>query len=236
MNHKLYRILSISLLIPALLLTSCNMPAGESQTPTPGAAAVITEAAMTVAAHLTQSAGLTPSPTSTQAFTATAEPGLQPTATIAAPPPQASSTPTPKADSGASTSADAASFIEDVTIPDGTAAAPGAVFEKTWRIKNTGTTTWSSAYNLVWVEGEKMGSPDAIPVPKEVRPGETVDISVKLTAPTKAGTYQTFFRLRNANGQFFKLDSSGDLWIKIIVGLAATNTPGTETPTVTETP
>jgi hypothetical protein len=90
-----------------------------------------------------------------------------------------------------------------------------------------------------------MGAGDAIPMPNEVKPGETVDITVRLTAPTQAGTYQTYYRLRNAQSQFFRLDGSGDLWLKIISGQppAATNTPAsgtTNTPeaaeTATETP
>lgn len=236
MNVKVSHFLFITGLLAVILLSACNMPAGQASTPTKDAAAIITEAAMTVAAQLTQSAGLTPSPTTAPEQPATAQPNPAATATIATPSSPVSDTPTPKPIPGTSTKPDAASFVEDVTVPDGTVAIPGSVFVKTWRIKNTGTTTWSPAYSLVWVEGDKMGGPDAIPLPHEARPGETVDISVNLTAPIKPGTYQTFFRLRNADGQYFKLDTSGDLWVKIIVGLAATNTPGTETPTATEAP
>jgi hypothetical protein len=232
--------LFIVLLCTALLLGACNVPT-KNTTPTPDAKALITEAALTVAAQLTQNAQLTPSkaPNATPTTASTVAP---PKPTVAGPtqPPAPSNTPLPT--KGAAATADAASFVADVTVPDGTGAAPGSVFDKTWRIKNTGKTTWSSAYALVWVDGDKMGSPENVAIPKEVRPGETVDITVKLTAPTKAGTYQTFFRLRNADGQYFRLDGTGDLWVKIIVGLAATitptvgNTPQTNTPTVTVTP
>jgi hypothetical protein len=121
-----------------------------------------------------------------------------------------------------------------VNIPDGTGAAPGTQFDKTWRVKNTGKSTWTVAYSLVPIDGDRMGSPDSIPMPHEVRPGETVDITVKLTAPAKDGSYQTFFRLRNASGQFFRLDGTGDLWVKISVG-GSTPTPNL-TPTITVTP
>jgi hypothetical protein len=131
--------------------------------------------------------------------------------------------------------------VEDVTIPDGTGAAPGITFDKVWRIKNTGKTTWTPAYSLVYVDGERMGAPESIPMPKDVRPGETVDISVKLTAPEKTGSHQTFFRLRNAAGQYFRLDGSGDLWVKISVGGASptpnlTATAGGPTVEPTSTP
>jgi hypothetical protein len=239
-NHPITRLILGMLCIP-LFLVACNMP-DKKTTPTPDAKALITQAAQTVAVQLTQSARLTPSmqPSSSPTPASTIEP---PKATQPGPTQPAAPTNTPKATNGAGTTPDNASFVADVTVPDGTGATPGAVFEKTWRIKNSGTTTWSAAYSLVWVDGEKMGSPESIAIPKEVRPGETVDISVKLTAPTKAGTYQTFFRLRNANGQYFRLDGTGDLWVKIIVGLGSTNTPNsqtltpeTPTPSVTVTP
>jgi hypothetical protein len=133
--------------------------------------------------------------------------------------------------------------VADVTIPDGTGAGPGVAFDKTWRIKNTGVTTWTTAYALVWVDGEKMNGPESVSMPNEVRPGETVDITVRLTAPEKSGSYQTYYRLRNASGQYFRLDGSGDLWVKIAVGgasptpdLTATAGATPNTPTVTFTP
>jgi hypothetical protein len=204
-----------ALLAGALLLSACNMPAAAT-TPTVDANTILTQAAGTVAVELTQSAALTPSPSATIQPTNT----QAPTATTAAQPttaPAATNTTAPASNNPAP-SQDAASFVADVTIPDGTGAAPGVVFDKTWRIKNTGVTTWTSAYSLVYVDGDKMSGPDSVAIPNEVRPGETVDITVRLTAPQKAGSYQTFYRLRNASGQYFRLDGSGDLWIKIVVG------------------
>ena len=51
---------------------------------------------------------------------------------------------------------DNATFISDVTIPDGTVLSPGRTFGKTWRLKNTGTTTWSSGYQLAFVGGDQL--------------------------------------------------------------------------------
>jgi hypothetical protein len=36
--------------------------------------------------------------------------------------------------------ADGSAFVTDVTVPDNTAYLPGASFNKTWRLRNTGTT------------------------------------------------------------------------------------------------
>lgn len=231
MNKSKPSLAIFALLAGALLLSACNMPA-TSGTPTVDPNTVLTQAAGTVAVELTKSAALTPSPTATSQATHTPAPTFtaasQPTAA-----PAATNTTAPA--SNPASSQDAASFVDDITIPDGTGAAPGIVFDKTWRIKNTGVTTWTASYSLVWVDGEKMNAPDSVPMPKEVRPGETVDITVRLTAPQKAGSYQTYFRLRNASGQYFRLDGSGDLWVKIAVG-GGSPTPDLTATTVASTP
>jgi hypothetical protein len=230
-------LLIISLLLLGTLALAACQPSKAS--PTPDGVAMITEAASTVAAQLTQSAALTPSPEPTQ----TAAPSNTPPPTAAPEAPAVPSQPTntaPPPTAAPATGQDAASFVDDVTIPDGTAITAGAAFDKVWRIRNNGQSTWTSAYALVFIDGERMGSPDSIAMPKEVKPGETVDIPVRLTAPTKSGTYQGFYRLRNASGQYFRLDGSGDLWVKIGVGAAVTQTPGeataTTTPEITNTP
>src|SRR5512143_599465 len=56
--------------------------------------------------------------------------------------------------------ADWAQFVADVTIPDGTRFAPSATFQKTWRLKNIGTATWTTAYSLVFDSGDRFGAQD----------------------------------------------------------------------------
>ena len=50
-------------------------------------------------------------------------------------------------------------FVSDLTAPDGATFAPGTAFTKTWRLKNIGTCTWTTAYHLVWVGGDTLGAP-----------------------------------------------------------------------------
>jgi hypothetical protein len=50
-----------------------------------------------------------------------------------------------------------ASYISDITLPDRYEAYPGESLVKTWRIRNTGTTTWGSGYQLAFVSGNQMG-------------------------------------------------------------------------------
>jgi hypothetical protein len=233
--NPLLKRLMLAILIMPVLLAACQ-PAAPA-VPTPDPEALITEAAATVAVQLTQFALLTPSPAPTNTPAPTSTPPPPPTATANQPaPPPAAATNTPPPAGNPGSSADNASFVDDVTVPDGTAIAPGAVFDKVWRIKNTGQTTWTTGYTLVFIDGERMGSPDSIAMPREVKPGETIDISVRLTAPVKTGTFQTFYRLRTSGGQFFRLDGTGDLWVKIMVGSSPTSTPTGEAVEPTPTP
>ncbi len=115
---------------------------------------------------------------------------------------------------------DWAQFIADVTVPDGTTYTPGATFRKTWRLRNIGTCTWTSSYALVFDSGEKMGAPNSINFPSNVAPGQTVDLSLDLTAPSSAGHYFGYWKLRNANNVIFGIGSTANraFWVEIYVG------------------
>ena len=83
-------------------------------------------------------------------------------------------------------SCDRAQFIADVTVPDGTNVLPGLTFAKTWRLKNIGTCTWTTSYTLVFASGDALGG-SSVNLPSTVVPGQTVDVSVSLTAPEHSG-------------------------------------------------
>ena len=97
-----------------------------------------------------------------------------------------------------------------MTIPDGTALTPGEVFTKTWRLKNAGTCTWSTGYAAVFDRNNLMGAQSVVALPKTVAPGETVDISVQMTAPNTPGDYRSDWMLRNESGVVFGLGSGAD--------------------------
>ena len=96
-----------------------------------------------------------------------------------------------------------ASFVSDVTIADGSYVAPGSTFTKTWRIRNNGTTTWTTNYRLVFVSGTQMSAQNSVNLPYNVGPGQTVDISVQMTAPTTSGSYKSSWMLVNESGKQF---------------------------------
>jgi hypothetical protein len=118
-------------------------------------------------------------------------------------------------------------FVSDVTIPDNTPVNAGKAFTKTWRVRNDGTCTWGpTGYpvsGLVYTGGDQMGGPKEIPLPAIVKPGETVDISLQLTAPTTPGNYvgQWMFRVNDSSGNAQPLGvgdrGKGPLYVQIIV-------------------
>ena len=114
---------------------------------------------------------------------------------------------------------DRAAFVTDVNVPDGTIFTPGAAFSKTWRLKNTGSCTWTKDYRLTYYSGEVMNAQVAVPMPFYVYPGETVDVTVNMVAPSAPGNYRSFWILANASGKMFGIgsDASNPFWVEINV-------------------
>jgi len=192
---KSTRLVSI-LLFLALVLSACNLPGNATEEPD-GAQAVLTAAAQTVEANLTQAA--VQNPTTQPTF------AVVPTSTIAAPTVTlAGPSPTSIAPVATATSdCDDGDFVTDVTIPDGTVLDPNESFTKTWRLKNSGTCSWTPSYAVVFSNGDSMSGPATQALTGNVNPGQTMDISVNLKAPATAGDYTGYWKLRNAAGVTF---------------------------------
>ena len=243
MNPKI-KLTLLVLLALVLTLASCQAQPGAEPTATTDPNAVYTAAAQTADARLTEMGLSTPSATpepptltpdpSQTAIYLTAEVALTQAVVLSLTP----AAPLPSATNVVivPVTGDNAQFVLDVTVPDGSDYAPGASFTKTWRIKNTGTTTWSTDFKLTFVSGTQMGAAASVAVPNSVAPGATVDISVAMVAPTTTGNYKGYWRMANAAGTPF-----GDqIYVDIDVvgtGVAVTGTPGaTVTPGPTVTP
>jgi hypothetical protein len=93
-------------------------------------------------------------------------------------------------------------YVADMTIPDGEVLNPGEGFVKAWRVRNAGTCAWGEGYELVFVSGERMGSPESVPLPV-VPAGEVGDISVDLVAPSTPGLHAGTWRIRPRGGEAF---------------------------------
>lgn len=97
---------------------------------------------------------------------------------------------------------DEAWWDADITIVDGTIMKPGERFRKTWRIRNAGTTTWSSGYTMAFFDHQQMGDGQSVPLP-QAAPGQLVEVSVDLTAPQQTGLLRSTWMQRNHQGEFF---------------------------------
>ena len=186
----------------ALLLSACNLPT--AQTPAVGGISN-TLAAQTLQAMLTQPAS---KPTLPALITATPHPAT-PSPSPVPTQPQPTNTPVPSSTATPLPPCDAAAFVSDVTVQDGTTLSPGAKFTKTWRLKNIGVCTWTTSYAAVFTNGNAMGAEPAIAFPGSVPPGQVFDLTVNLTAPSAAGTYRGNFKLRNGAGMIFGTGAAG---------------------------
>ena len=193
MHTRSQKLLFLVLVLATVL--ACSRFAAATPQPAATLDSLYTAAAQTLDAMSTQGVGtLTPVPTNTLSisspsaipiFTFTNVPPLQPVSRC-----------------------DAAAFVSDVSYPDGSNVSLGSTFTKTWRIQNVGTCTWTTAYSLVFVSGERFGAPAAVSLPGNVAPGQTIDLSINLTAPNSNGRYRGDWKLRNASGVVFGVGSS----------------------------
>jgi hypothetical protein len=154
---------------------------------------------------------------------------LQPTSTPPTFTPIPTNTPLPTATPAASaTSAtetcNDATFIEDVTVPDGTTFPPGTEFLKVWRLRNVGSCTWTTDYELVFVGGNRISAQRAVSLSDTVQPGAAINLGVNMIAPNVPGNYRGFWMLQNANGKRFGIGDNADdsFWVSIeVVGNAS---------------
>lgn len=118
------------------------------------------------------------------------------------------------------------SFLSDVTVKDGHQVAPGERFRKTWRVYNNGTCAWNNSYTFVYVSGDRMNG-NNINIPVSVSPGQSIDLSVDLTAPTGSGTYKGYWQMRSPQG----LNFGETIWVKVRVAGAQPQPVVVPTPT-----
>jgi hypothetical protein len=175
------------LLALIIFLASCNLPTTGAEE-----ALQLTAAAQTIQALTSATPGL-PVPTFTPIG------GGLPTLTPSSTSPAKTNTPLATSTSNCNRM----EFVTDVNYPDGTIVTPGSNFTKTWRIKNIGTCAWSTSYAIVFSNGNSMNGPSSQAFTGNVNPGQSVDLSVNLTAPSSPGEYTGNWTLRDAAGVLF---------------------------------
>ncbi len=194
-------VLSVAIIFTVFLLTACGAK------PTPDVTLLSTEIAATIFSELTSTALAVPTAIPTLGVTATPLqllPTTTPTVNLTA---ANLATPTlfvvqPNVPGS---SADNSKWVADVNFPDGTVVGTGDSFVKTWRFQNTGTTTWTRDFRIIYLEGNLLGKNDEtmFNLTAEVLPGKFAQISVPFTAPGEKGKYNSLWKLFNPEGQQF---------------------------------
>ncbi len=114
-----------------------------------------------------------------------------------------------------------AEFVEDVSIPDYTIVERGDISVKIWRVRNSGTCTWTPAYQVLYAQGNPLEwQPMAIA--EIVPPGEETEVGVTVQSPAAPGFYQAWWQVGDDQGQPF----GSELGILFEAPRAATDIPG----------
>ena len=230
MAHKIKTQGIIGVFFIFFWLAACSSPPPAS-TPTLDLNPLRTEVAATVLVQVTRDLALTPSatlpptltptnlPTSTPIQTASPTPGV--TAALSSGTPTLSSrTPASSTGTPAVVTINLAQWVSQ-SIADDTIFAPSQTFTMTWTLKNVGTSTWKTSYLLRFYSGDNLSAPKEIPLGKEVLPGGTVDINIKMKAPAKPGSYLSDWVMSTDNRSNFK----EPVYLRITVSGPVTPTP-----------
>jgi hypothetical protein len=215
------------LILCGLILAACSKGTPKVNQPTPDPNLILTQAAQTVAAGITQTAAaqptatytLTVEPTSTMdaamaaGLTATANAVLQvPTQPAAGATPLASPTvglattpvviPTATGRAVVSTapapaSPDKCEWVAN-SPADNSELKQNASYDATIVVKNTGTSTWDNTVVLRFFGGERMGIPKDYNVQGEVKPGELYKFIFTIVMPDSTGDKQALLVVQNS--------------------------------------
>lgn len=119
---------------------------------------------------------------------------------------------------------DESTFVADVTVPDGTIMPPYLMFEKIWRVRNSGTVPWIGR----WLARD--GAPGGYGVPRspyrvripDTQPGEEVDLVVPVRAQALEGSSQAHWKMvDDAGWEYFPDRYPAGLVLSIVVRAGA---------------
>jgi hypothetical protein len=180
MSKPIKYILFAATIITSLLITSCGADLTQDEI-------IQTSVAQTVAAQNTEQAKSieTPSVPATQT-PLQSDTTLTPLAPL----------PSPTSTLNLSKAECAKASLSSETVPDGIVFKPGEQFTKTWQITNTSNCVWDTNYKIIFWNGDIMGGGYVYNLPQVTGPGQTLPISLVLTAPASSGTYRSEWKLQ----------------------------------------
>lgn len=113
-------------------------------------------------------------------------------------------TPTPPAPRATPTPAclDNLTFVEDLTLPDGSQVTPGSEMDKRWRVENSGSCNWDQGYRIRMVFGPEQGFPTEQAL-YPARSGVQATLRIVFTAPEEGGDYRIAWQAFNPQNESF---------------------------------
>jgi len=106
-------------------------------------------------------------------------------------------------------------FLDDLTIPDGTAVTAGEQLDKRWLVQNNGTCNWNDQYQVKLIAGSGMG----MPVQQKLYPAlSSTDVVIRMVfiAPNDPGSHRSAWQAYDAQDDpfgdpfFIDIQVSGD--------------------------
>lgn len=97
---------------------------------------------------------------------------------------------------------DGATFLQDLTLPDGSQVAPGEQVDKRWSVENSGSCHWGLGYRLIPQDPNPLvsGRESAL---YPAKAGTTAIWRVTFEAPPEPGEYLGSWQAYNPQGQPF---------------------------------
>ena len=93
-------------------------------------------------------------------------------------------------------------FLEDLSLPDGSVVSPGESLDKRWLVQNSGTCNWDERYRLKFISGAELNaSIEQALFP--ARSGAQAILRISFTAPPGPGSYLSTWQAFNPQGQAF---------------------------------
>ena len=93
-------------------------------------------------------------------------------------------------------------FLENISIPDGTVVHPGDQVDKRWLVQNSGSCNWDDRYRLKSILGADLNAPLEVAL-YPARSGTNANLRIVFTAPSGPGMVQGAWQAYDPQGQPF---------------------------------
>jgi Ig-like domain from next to BRCA1 gene len=93
-------------------------------------------------------------------------------------------------------------FLETISVPDGTIVHPGDLVDKRWLVQNSGSCNWDERYQLRAITSTGLDAPTTQAL-YPARSGAKATIRIQLMAPPELGSFQSAWQAYDSQGKPF---------------------------------